>query len=548
MSDSDFRAVSKVFSRIGINPRIVGILALLIFLWFFLSIYAGDRFYGLNNVENLLKRTGLYGILGIGVAFVIITSGIDLSIGSLVCLMACLLSIFLQVDYAPTTRAPVAEVQAADKTIVLRDSTEGFAPGDPVRFSGGNHAASSIKTIASLDQVGSGGAISIVVDTEFNRDDDTGIVDRLTKIESLTRADVEDKDGRAVVQLTITLVGSHALRPRDQIDFMLPPAADAARSDYTDLATQAIITDVDTEGGNTRVTIKSDIPKLTEAWLALPKLRRQRMSIPMALGLLLAIALALGVLHGVLVTKLSLPPFVVTLCGLLIYRGVSRSIMQDQPGGFGNEYESFQQLGAGKLVLWESASGTSSFGLPYPFLVMVIFGLTAAVFLNRTVWGRYLLAIGRNEEAARYSGINTSRMIIMAYVIGVLASTIGGVLFALYANSVPPSSFGAWYELYAIAAAVLGGCSLRGGEGSIFGVIVGAALMQTLYNLIQMLSIPGFNADQIEQAVIGAVILAGVSADEIVRRIVAARRARPIDRSRSGDGGGSPSGDASSAD
>ena len=89
-------------------------------------------------------------------------------------------------------------------------------------------------------------------------------------------------------------------------------------------------------------------------------------------------------------------------------------------------------------------------------------------------------ALGRNEEAARYSGINTQRMTILAYVLCAVMAGIGGMLFALDGNSIAPSSFGNFYELYAIAAAVLGGCSLRGGEGSILGVIIGTALMHTL--------------------------------------------------------------------
>ena len=113
-------------------------------------------------------------------------------------------------------------------------------------------------------------------------------------------------------------------------------------------------------------------------------------------------------------------------------------------------------------------------------------------------------------------------MTLAAYVFGVVLSAIGGILFALDANSVSPSSFGNVFELYAIAAAVLGGCSLRGGEGSIFGVIVGTAVMQVLNNMIVLLKI----SDTLEFAIIGMVILLGVIADETVRRVMAARRAR----------------------
>jgi ribose transport system permease protein len=151
----------------------------------------------------------------------------------------------------------------------------------------------------------------------------------------------------------------------------------------------------------------------------------------------------------------------------------------------------------------------------------LVVAVLAAVFLNRSIYGRYLLALGRNEEAARYSGIDTSRMIVLAYVLSSGLAGLGGLLFVLDVNSAQPVDFGNFYELYAIAAAVLGGCSLRGGEGSIVGVIVGAALMQVLRNMITLVT----THNNIEFAIIGAVILAGVIADELVRRYAVTRRA-----------------------
>ena len=109
----------------------------------------------------------------------------------------------------------------------------------------------------------------------------------------------------------------------------------------------------------------------------------------------------------------------------------------------------------------------------------------------------------------------------MAYVVCALLSGFGGILIAVDLNSIQPAGFGNFYELYAIAAAVLGGCSLRGGEGSILGVVIGAAVMRVLYNAINILGIP----NTLEFAIIGVVILGGVIADELVRRWVARRRA-----------------------
>jgi ribose transport system permease protein len=239
-------------------------------------------------------------------------------------------------------------------------------------------------------------------------------------------------------------------------------------------------------------------------------------SVGAALITVLLVSLGIGLAHGLLISKVRLQPFIVTLCGLLLYRGIARYITNDQSQGFGSSFDGLRSLAIGSIRL----PFDGAFQIPAPFITMLVIGVVAAVFLNRTIYGRYLLAMGRNETAARYSGINTDAMKIVAYVICSLLAGIAGVLFALDFNSIQPPSLGEFYELYAIAAAVLGGCSLRGGEASIFGVIIGTAVMRVLYNSINILGIP----THLEFAIIGAVILAGVLVDELVKRVAAARR------------------------
>ena len=246
----------------------------------------------------------------------------------------------------------------------------------------------------------------------------------------------------------------------------------------------------------------------------LPMLLAAGYSSVTALVAVVVLSLAIGLIHGLLITRLGLQPFVVTLCGLLFYRGFARWLTHDQVQGFGSSYEGLRQLAIGKVPLG------GGFALPIPFFLLVIAGVLAALFLNRTIWGRYLLALGRNETAARYSGIQIERMKVLAYVLCSGTAGLGGILFALDVNSVQPAAHGNFYELYAIAAAVLGGCSLRGGEGSILGVVIGAAVMRLLYNAINVSGIP----TQLEFAIIGAVILAGVIADELIRRVAGQRR------------------------
>jgi len=253
------------------------------------------------------------------------------------------------------------------------------------------------------------------------------------------------------------------------------------------------------------------------AWL----LTEKGFSVSAALGTVLLVSLVIGLMHGLLITKLRLQPFVVTLCGLLLYRGIARWFSDDQTLGFGEQFDALRYLATGKPFALPFPGLDAPVEIPMPFLIMLVLAAIAAVFLNLTIFGRYLLALGRNEQAARYSGINTDRIVILAYVICSLLAGLGGVLFALDVNSIQPSGLGEFYELYAIAAAVLGGCSLRGGEGSILGVVVGTAVMRVLYNAINILGIP----TQLEFAIIGIVILGGVVVDELIKRFVAMRRA-----------------------
>lgn len=236
-------------------------------------------------------------------------------------------------------------------------------------------------------------------------------------------------------------------------------------------------------------------------------------SAPLAVLVVVAVAMALGALHGVLITRVGLQPFIVTLCGLLFYRGLARFIANDETKGFGSD--------AGFDWLRATASG-NLFGIPIPFVLLSIVSVVMWIVLHRSIYGRYLFAVGRNEMAARYSGINSRRVVAGAYIIGGLLAGISGIVLAFYTNSISPSTHGNSYELYGIAAAVLGGCSLRGGEGSIIGILIGTALLQVLQNLVNLLGIPS----SLNFAVMGAVILFGVIADQVLQSRTAARAGR----------------------
>ncbi|HVJ57651.1 MAG TPA: ABC transporter permease [Terrimicrobiaceae bacterium] len=230
-------------------------------------------------------------------------------------------------------------------------------------------------------------------------------------------------------------------------------------------------------------------------------LREWNLAWPLAVLLVVVGVMLLGATHGWFIGYVRMQPFIVTLCGLLFYRGLARFIANDETKGFGSSgFELLRTLATGSIG-----------PVPMPFVLLIIVGIITYVLLHHSVFGRYLYAVGRNEDAARYSGINSRLIIMSTYIVEMLLVALAGILIAFYTNSISPANHGATYELYAIAAAVLGGCSLRGGEGSIIGIIIGTALLQVLQNLVNLLGIPS----SLNFAVMGAVIFLGVLVDSI---------------------------------
>jgi ribose transport system permease protein len=251
-----------------------------------------------------------------------------------------------------------------------------------------------------------------------------------------------------------------------------------------------------------------------------------------AVVLIVAAGCLVGAAHGLLITKMHLQPFVVTLCGLLIYRGVARYYTQDATAGFGfgESFPTLEWLTAGRSEIFAPLMRLLGYtgptvAIPHSLIALFVATIVAGVILHRSIFGRYIFAVGKNEEAARYSGINSDRIVISAYVVCCGLTAVAAIFIAMYTRSISPAVHGSFYELYAIAAAVLGGCSLRGGEGSVIGVVLGTILLQVLQNLVNLLGIPS----SLNFAVMGTVILIGVLADQQFMRYrqrVAAQRGR----------------------
>src|SRR5262245_58644234 len=227
----------------------------------------------------------------------------------------------------------------------------------------------------------------------------------------------------------------------------------------------------------------------------------------------LAGSVLIGLTHGLLVTKLKLQPFLVTLCGLFIYRGLARLLapgavglgvnIQNEDPAFRSQVTTFRTLLVGEPL-----------GVPEQLLLLGVVAMVLGLFLHGTVHGRYLFAIGANEDAARYAGIATDRYKILAYVICSGLAGLGGILEMLETRSTLATNAGQLLELYAITGAVLGGCSLRGGEGSIPGMFLGAAVLPLLRQLCSFLG----GRSELDYVVIGFALLLGTVADELLQR------------------------------
>jgi len=255
--------------------------------------------------------------------------------------------------------------------------------------------------------------------------------------------------------------------------------------------------------------------------------------ISLGITIALLVSMGIGLVQGLLVTGLGLQPFIVTLGGMLLIRGVSQTITQGGNISFLNS--PFRGLAD------EGLGMGAGINIPYPVLMCVGVLVAGTYLLHFTVFGRHLYAIGGNREAAEYSGVPVKRVETFAYVISAGLAGLAGIAYAAYIGQMS-HTVGEAYELYAITAAVLGGCSLRGGEGTVVGVIIGSAIMRIMDNGINMFQIPYTDlvdgkevqkfwrlSENWRNIINGGVILGAVILDQISHRI-SMRRKRKVNR------------------
>lgn len=224
------------------------------------------------------------------------------------------------------------------------------------------------------------------------------------------------------------------------------------------------------------------------------------MPIPLAISIGLLVGLACGSINGLLIAYGKLPPFISTLGMMSVARGAALMYTNGRPiSGFSAD---FRFLANGEI-----------FSIPISIIFMVVVYFVAHFILTKTRLGRYIYAIGGNEEAARLSGINVAAYKIIVYGICGLLAGLAAVILTARLNSAQPIA-GISYELDAIAATVIGGTSLMGGEGRVLGTLIGALIMGVLRNGLNLLGVSSF----LQQTIIGSVIIIAVLVDMTLKR------------------------------
>jgi len=254
--------------------------------------------------------------------------------------------------------------------------------------------------------------------------------------------------------------------------------------------------------GMTLVILTSGIDLSVGSALALTgvlaaSLEHRGWPVPLVVAAALLIGSLLGLANGLVITKGRVPPFVVTLGTMSIFRGAAHLFTGAQPiSGFS---PAFRSLGAGTVLR-----------IPVPIILFVLSVVAAAALLRRTRWGRYLYAVGGNLQAARLSGIPVERCTTTAYVLCGLTAAAGAVVLTARLGAAE-SIAGTGYELDVIASVVIGGTSLAGGRGGVWGTLLGALLIGTINNGMNLLQIPAY----FQLVVKGAIIIAAVLLDRL---------------------------------
>jgi ribose transport system permease protein len=220
-----------------------------------------------------------------------------------------------------------------------------------------------------------------------------------------------------------------------------------------------------------------------------------QISIPVAIMTGIGFGILMGFLSGLLITKGRIAPFIATLGTMSIFRSVTLYLANG--GEFRSQNWSYTAIGMGEVG-----------GIPIPVILFLLYGVFAWILLQHTRFGRYVYAVGANERSARYAAVNVSRIRILTYMLSGLSVGISAVIVSSMLNSVSSSTTGLGFELDAIAAAVIGGTSLAGGRGTIWGTVLGTIVLSIISNMLVMLNVSVYLQGTVKGLIIIAAVLA----------------------------------------
>lgn len=231
--------------------------------------------------------------------------------------------------------------------------------------------------------------------------------------------------------------------------------------------------------------------------------------ISIAIAGTLLIGFLIGSLHAWLITVVGLPPFVATLASLVGLRSLARVMVQEVTTALTPTGRTTQ------IYIYDSTFNMLGTRWWIPLVIFLVLSAVCWVLLSRTVVGRHLYAMGGNENAARLSGIRTDHLKWLAYCLGAMTSSIAGILYMAEVGTAYPAVQGLGYELNAIAAAVVGGCSLQGGVGTIGGTMLGVVFLRVVIDAVAKLVKVG--ADEYQGIIVGVLVVLAVAFNELRR-------------------------------
>ena len=454
-----------------------------------------------RNLINIARQISVFAIIAVGMTMVILTGGIDLSVGSLVALLGVVVALVLsRPDGIPVWGWSVlglalgAGVMSALGTVTrIRPGRGGIGGGLAGASLGlgvalllsGRVAGVDIDVPSTAQQIGTQTRDPVTVvyaaDLQENRETVEGIADALAAEVTGLHIDASNLGvpGRRTV-VRDSLRAALDARPESQIVVTLDPVA-------FELAQEVTV------GGGVRVIAAS---------------RRVMGLMLFALILTVVVGAAVGVFTGTVINVFRIPPFIATLAMMYMARGMAYTLSGGR--AIRIPYDEFTEM-IGRGFVLESWFGEL---LPVPVLMMLTAYMLAYLALSYTPFGRYIYAVGGNDRATHLSGISVGGVRFLAYVVTAITAALGGIIMASKLGSGDPNS-ALLYELYVIAACVVGGTSLQGGEGKIFGTLTGALLLGVLFNGLTLLQVDTY----LQMVVIGAVILLAVLLDQAKKRL-----------------------------